>query len=66
MSVLCGARDLGVKDSWAVEYSKNAGDHLSERLLPENFTDAEIKEVNLDELKRLLRLTAKYKARAKH
>ena len=65
MSVLCGARELGTKDSWAVEFSQKASDHLSERLLVENFTDAEIKEVNLDELKRLIRLTAKYKARAK-
>ena len=63
MSVLCGARDMVAKDSWAVEFSKTAADHLSERLLRENFTDAEIKEVNLDELKRLIRLTARYKAR---
>lgn len=62
LSTITKIIEIGVQKQFALEFMNNMADCVEEYLSSENLTDAEIKEISLDELKRLIRLMAQLKA----
>jgi len=63
MGTMTRLQEMGVKEEFAREVSMNIANYVEERLLPENLTDSEIKETQLEELKSLIRLMSDFKSR---
>lgn len=59
MAKLC---QLDVKNDFVANISKEISGLIEQRLLPTNFTDAEIKEIHLDEIKSLIKYLAHFKS----
>ena len=64
MATLTRLHDVGGKEEFVREISTNIANYVEERLLPENLTDSEIKETQLEELKSLIRLMSDFKSRS--
>lgn len=56
--------EWGVKKEFALEFMNNMADSVEEYLQADNLTDADIKEISLDELKKIIRLMAGLKSQS--